>query len=430
MPITPSTRAANVASAAPAPLLPSRLYFLDWVRIIAFFVLILFHVGMVYVSWDFHVKSPFASDAAEWPMMLSSPWRLALLFLVAGAASRMMLGAMPVGRFARGRSWRLLLPLLFGMLVIVPPQSYCEVLEKFGYSGSYGDFYQLYLHNDRRFVTAPGKHLVMPTWNHLWFVAYLWVYSMGLAALFAVCGAQWPRWSAACARLLAGWRLLLLPTLLLALGRLTLLDRFPSTHGLFDDWSNHYLYVSVFLLGALLARERGVWAAMDAQRFVALGTALAVWAVLRVYFSLPDDLVPASTMAWLKPLQRVVYALGQWSAIVAACGFAHRHLSFDSPKRRYLTEAVFPVYIVHQTLIIVLFHIIKPVRLAPLGEALVLIVLTLCASFAIFECVRRVAVLRPLFGLGPRATLAHGKTGDTAPGAGGSTVAQASAVAG
>jgi hypothetical protein len=90
-----------------------------------------------------------------------------------------------------------------------------------------------------------------------------------------------------------------------------------------------------------------------------------------------------------------------WSAIVAACGFAHRHLQIDGPARRYLTEAVFPVYIVHQTLIVTLAHALKVVHRAPGIEAVQLVVLTLCLSFGVFEVVRRSALLRPLFGLAP-----------------------------
>ena len=76
-------------SAPPAPL--PRYHFLDWVRILAFFLLILYHVGMYYVTWGWHVKSPYASDALEPYMMLSAPWRLSLLFLVSGVASSCML---------------------------------------------------------------------------------------------------------------------------------------------------------------------------------------------------------------------------------------------------------------------------------------------------------------------------------------------------
>ena len=113
-----------------------RHHFLDWVRIIAFFLLILYHVGMYYVTWGWHVKSPHAGTTLEPFMMLSSPWRLALLFLVSGVASSVMLAKLRPLAFLGKRSWRLLIPLLFGMLVIVPPQSYLEVVEKLGYAGS------------------------------------------------------------------------------------------------------------------------------------------------------------------------------------------------------------------------------------------------------------------------------------------------------
>lgn len=64
-----------------------RRYDLDWIRICAFGVLVLYHVGMYYVTWDWHVNSPHASHALEPFMLLSSPWRLSLLFLVSGAAT-------------------------------------------------------------------------------------------------------------------------------------------------------------------------------------------------------------------------------------------------------------------------------------------------------------------------------------------------------
>ena len=40
-----------------------RRYDLDWIRICAFGVLVLYHVGMYYVTWDWHVNSPHASHA-------------------------------------------------------------------------------------------------------------------------------------------------------------------------------------------------------------------------------------------------------------------------------------------------------------------------------------------------------------------------------
>ena len=157
-----------------------RRYDLDWVRIGAFMLLIFYHVGMYYVTWDFHVKSPHASSTIEPLMMLTSPWRLSLLFLVSGVATAYLL-ARAKGNFMRSRSVRLLIPLLFGMAVIVPPQSYLEVVEKVSYKGSFAQFYRLYITGFHGFCREDC--LIMPTWNHLWFVAYLWVYTLVLFAI-------------------------------------------------------------------------------------------------------------------------------------------------------------------------------------------------------------------------------------------------------
>src|SRR6204780_5356943 len=159
--------------------LGQRRYDLDWVRIGAFVLLILYHVGMYYVTWDWHVKSPQPSATIAPLMMLTSPWRLSLLFLVSGVATGFLLARQGSGGFLRLRSTRLLIPLVFGMLVVVPPQSYLEVVEKLRYAGGFAEFYRLYITGFHGFCRG-SDCLIMPTWNHLWFVAYLWVYTVVL----------------------------------------------------------------------------------------------------------------------------------------------------------------------------------------------------------------------------------------------------------
>ncbi|NNG22159.1 acyltransferase family protein [Telluria aromaticivorans] len=378
----------------------SRLYFLDWVRILAFFVLILYHVGMYYVTWDWHVKSPFAGTGPEPFMQLSSPWRLGLLFFIAGAGASLMLARQGPSAFLRRRSSRLLLPLLFGMLVIVPPQPYLEVVEKLGYGDGYGTFMRLYLAGYNGFCREDC--LVLPTWNHLWFVAYLWVYAVLLAGCVALCGSRFDRLAARAGTLLRGWRIIAIPAALLALARVLLVEHFPTTHALVDDWYNHAMCLAPFLLGALVARVPGFWARLEPVRWQALGIAATGWALLRIWDAAPDGVLAPQAVALLRPAMYAVYALLAWSAMVAACGFARRHLDRDGPARCYLNEAVFPVYIVHQTLIVTMAHSLQPMRLAPGVEAVVLVVLTLTLSFGVFELVRRVRLLRPLFGLAPR----------------------------
>jgi glucan biosynthesis protein C len=380
----------------------SRLYFLDWVRIVAFFVLILYHVGMYYVSWDWHVKSPYASDTIEPFMMLSSPWRLSLLFMISGVAASFMLAKVGAPGFMRQRSVRLLVPLIFGMFVIVPPQAYFEVVEKVAYQGGYLEFMRLYVSGYGGFCRV-ADCLDMPTWNHLWFVAYLWVYTLVLGVAVLVLGARFDAVARKLAAWLAGWKLIVLPVALLGLIRIALLTRFPVTHGLVDDWYNHATSLPLFVLGAMLGRSgSAVWQRFDEARWSALALAFASWAALMVFYALPETIMQHPDIDAWRMLMRVVYMLCAWSAIVAVCGFAHRHLNRDNAARVYLTEAVFPVYILHQTLIVSIAHLIKPAKIAPAPEGMILIVLTLTLSFGVFALVRRVPVLRPFFGLGKR----------------------------
>lgn len=114
---------------------------------------------------------------------------------------------------------------------------------------------------------------------------------------------------------------------LLGLIRIALLSRYPSTHALLGHWFNHANYFTLFLLGAPLAMRREFWARLGALRWTGLASALVCWAMLMIYYALPDAMLsePAQATFW-RDAQRLVHALGEWSAIVAACGFAHRHL--------------------------------------------------------------------------------------------------------
>lgn len=383
---------------------PERLYFLDWLRAAAFGLLILYHVGMYYVSWDWHIKSPHAGTTIEPLMMLSSPWRLALLFLISGAATAMMLRTKPGQAprpFVRERSKRLLLPLLLGMFVVVPPQAYLEVVSKLAYPGSYLDFMQLYLKAYHGFCRGDDC-LKLPTWNHMWFVAYLWVYSLLMWALLKAWPAALDTMAALAERRLKNaWGLWLLPVALLTLWRVLLVGRFPQTHALVDDFYNHALYLTVFLAGAVLARWGGGWALFARWRWVMLGLALLLWAAIASYFGYYSDALEPPD--WLRQLQRLGYAALQWSAIVAALGFAVRHWNHDHRWRATIAEAVFPVYLLHQTVIILLAWRMRPWGLTPAIEAPLLIVGTAVVCVAGYLVATRLGPLRPWFGLAPRA---------------------------
>lgn len=372
---------------------------LDWIRIAAFGLLIAYHVGMYYVSWGWHIKSPFASETLEPLMLVLNPWRLSLLFFVSGCAAAFLLKDTPragLGAIARQRSRFLLVPLVFGMLAIVPPQSYDEVVDKLGFADGYLAFWRRYLAADHSFCHA-GQCLLLPTWNHLWFVAYLWVYTMLLLAARAFLPA---RFAAAARRPLAGWGLLAWPWLWLAFARAVLYPRFGATHALVDDPYNHAQYLPVFAIGYLIARDERIWDWLTARRRPMLALAVASYAVFLGY------VLDHNLAAWLpaeaqRTLARSAYALFQWSAILTVLGWARHLLAqvHDTPARAYLTDAVFCYYIVHQTVIILAAHATRPIGLHPTVEGPLLIGITAIACGLSYEIARRIPLLRALFGI-------------------------------
>jgi glucans biosynthesis protein C len=372
----------------------SRRLDLDWIRIGAFSLLILYHAGMLYVPWAFHVKSTHAGPGLEPLMLALNPWRLGLLFLISGVASRFMLQKVSAGGFARQRSTRLLIPLGFGMLVVIPPQSYFEVVEKYGFSGSFPDFYfgeyLGWMHLYRTPAGAPTG-LILPTWNHLWFVAYLWIYTLLVAAL--ACS---PRALEGVERFVdrhaTPVRLLLLPALLLCAYRLFLFPHFPLTRDMFHDWYGHALYGTMFVVGFVIARSVVTWDAIERLRWPALIVAVAGYVTFLT--------LSGSQNAALAIMRTTGYCANAWCMTLAILGFGRRWLSTaDSPARRYLTDAIFPYYVVHQTALIALAVWLRPLALPALWEFLFVMLGTVACCALTYEIVRRVAWLRAPFGL-------------------------------
>lgn len=379
-----------------------RRYDLDWIRVGAFFLLILYHTGMFYVPWDWHVKTPHVVEGLMPLMLLTNPWRLTLLFLVSGAATRFMADKTTVGQLTGARIVRLLPPLLFAMFVIVPPQSYYEIVEYLAQHPSapvgVENFWVRYVTASGHWCGTDGDCLITPTWNHMWFVAYLLFYTLVLALMLLVWKTAGERIQQAAEYLLKGVGLFAWPILFLAMLRATLYAKYGETHALVGDHYVHAVSFSAFLLGFGLAKSDTLRERLVAVRWPALIVAVAAWAGWSIYVWTyrHDTLIPSPQ---LKLLMRFVFAADTWCAIVAILGFGAKHLTHGGPVLRYLTLGVFPFYLVHQTLIVVMAHHLAKLGLPQGLEGAILVVATFAGCFATYEIVRRIPGVRILFGL-------------------------------
>ncbi len=387
----------------------SRRHDLDTLRVFAMALLILYHVGMVYVvDWGFHIKSPTLLAWVEWPMVLVNRWRMTLLFLLSGLALGLALARRSPGHLAGRRSLRLLVPLAFGIVAIVPVQAWCEARMLGTFDADFGRFLLRYL----TFQPWPAGTFTGSTygftWNHLWYLPYLWTYTLLALAGTAVArrfGITRPgRWLEARGR----WLLWVAPPAWMLAALLVLAPRFPSTHALVDDWFNHAKYAAAFAVGVLIAGRAPVWDALVRLRWRWTGAALAgagVYMGLRVIGRLLDggavsaDALLLPLAVW-KLISVVAHAVYWWTALLALLAWGAHALARPWPGLRYASEAVYPWYVLHQSLIVLIAYWLIPLGLGATWEPALVLGLTLLGCAVLHEgVIRRVGWIRPLFGL-------------------------------
>lgn len=393
---------------------PTRRHDIDALRVIAFALLILYHVGMFYVAeWDWHVKSAYLSEWLQVPMNFLNRWRMPLLFLLSGIAIGLFDPRRGPWRFVRERTVRLLLPLAFGILTVVSVQAYCQGVSNGKVEPGFGAFLWRYWQFRPWPEGAFDGWQYGFTWNHLWYLPYLWCYSVLLALSLPVLHSRVGERVRAAFGNLRGMARVVVPALPLIAAFLWLADDFPSTHSLVDDWFNHAYYLTIFVYGYWIARDAGWWRTLAQARWPLMAFALACAAVyLPLIFSLEDDSAGGLVLG-----ARVLRNVYSWSALLAILAWGHHALNRPLRWLPYATEAVFPWYILHQTLIVLGGYWLAPHALGPVFEPVLLILFTVGGCLIGFEVIRRVKWLRPLFGLKLNAR-AGGSARDNPPASG------------
>ena len=358
---------------------------LDWIRVGAFGLLILFHVSLVYAPYDWHVHSTHTFGWLAEAILATGPWRLTLLFLVSGAALRFMARRLTPMAVAKSRAARLLPPLLFGIFVLVPPQSWLEAVDKGSWSQGLGAWW---LHQ----FSLPEILRGVPV-NHLWFVLYILVYTFAAVALWSR-PALLARIEALLARHLAGWRILVWPVVYLALARILLFPWFGLSNHLPADWYNHAISLGAFLFGFAIATREDLWSNLERWRGRAWLIAAISLGLLMWMHAHPGG------RAFMAVPKYTVYAINQWTAMAAILGYGSRYLrNADGPVLRYVTDAVFPCYLAHQTILVIAIFVLKGLNQPAWIEAPWLVFVTLAGSVLTYEIVRRLGPIRPLWGL-------------------------------
>lgn len=399
----------------------NRRYDIDALRILAFALLILYHVGMVYVQdWSFHIKSEHQWEWLQWPMLAVNRWRMSLLFLISGLALGFALnkiattrttGSKGIARELVKRSRLLLIPLVFGMLLVVPVQAYIEARTLGTVPSGFIAFMSRYLElrpwPEAGFAGA--SHGV--TWNHLWYLAYLWCYTVialvvyGAWRTFKPSSVLYDKY--ALPSMASKNALIILPVAYLAVILTWLAPQFPVTHALTDDWYSHASYFPVFCFGLVIARNEVFWAWLERSLSVLACLTLLVSAL---YFASRAVLVSGSPLLIFVPeseirlLNRVSQSAYTWAVLLTILGLAQRFLNRPFKWVKVASPAVYPWYILHQSIIIPLAYYLSFYKFTGCVEFLMVTGGTVVGCAVLYKLViSRVALLRVLFGMKPMA---------------------------
>ncbi|MDP4255563.1 MAG: acyltransferase family protein [Bacteroidota bacterium] len=387
----------------------NRQAYLDWLRILAILGVLFFHSAMAFVAdWGWHIKNKQTSNLLlEFNFWLHN-FRMPLLFFISGTVSYFMLQRRSGGGFIGLRFRRLFIPLLFGMLVIVPPQVYMERLTQ-GYTGNFWSWYPSIFHTG----AYPKGNL---SWHHLWFILYLLLYDIVCAPAFVwLMSERGRRWLSRLNGLALGQRiyLLILPGLLV---RTFMTMRWPETNDLIHDPA-YLLYWLLFLLtGFLCIANSLLMDSLERNRRTSL--AMAFLALLAINYLRWNHLEPGYVLVhWQTDPRTYLYlalnALNAWAWVMAAIGYGKRYLNRRHRVLDYLNQAVYPFYILHQTVIVVLVYYVVQTTDGIGMKYLFVLGVTFAVTVGIYHLfIRPFGMMRLLFGMKPRGERAMAPAAD------------------
>jgi len=341
-----------------------RRYDLDWLRIVAFGVLVFFHSAVLFLPSGIpNVINDQSSLVLSAGVAFLHQFRLALLFLVSGMGVYFALKKRRGAAYIKERSTRLLIPLLFGILVIVPPMIYLENLYNDRFSGSFVEFYPSFFTQG----LYPNGNL---SWHHYWFIAYLYIF----------CLLSWPlfkRWRDQGADQLqrrlswmqGGYRvyLLIIPLILV---EIALRPWFPGFRNLVSDWASFAHWLIIFVAGYAMASNHTVLDKCRDLRYVSLLVAAVSSTFLFALFynyetaSFPFDRDITFPNALKFIAFTTIRMVGVWCWLLVCVGFAGKYLNHKTTAVIYLNRAVYPVFCLHLTTIVAIGFFVLPTSLS------------------------------------------------------------------
>ena len=357
---------------------------IDWLRNGAVLMLFFYHTAVVFDPFsDNYVKSATHSSVAGAFILATFCWYMPLLFFISGASAHLSLAKRTNKQFMKERVTRLLVPFLFGLAVIVPPQGYFAKLWRGvptgGYLRHWGDFFTR--------VTDFSGYDGNLTPAHLWFILFLFVISALLLPLLRHFQKEKGQQFLAKIKtvLLSPWGIVISLVLLFFMRAL------PDIGG-----KNIFYFGLIYLLGAIVYSDPDYIVKMCAMKGRAI---LCILALSPLFLWAEYLLFTGGKSVWLNAAEAFVTTAMMIFTVIALIGYGTKYLSRGGKVLSYLNEACFPIYILHQTILVGVAYFVLHLQVAIGIQAVLIIVVTVIVTFALYEGAKRIKPLRFLLGI-------------------------------
>lgn len=350
-----------------------RKYYIDNLRFLCVLLLFPFHTCMIYNTFgeNFYVRGPGIRVFNDF-LLFTTPWFMPLLFVIAGISSSYALKKRTEKEYIKERLFKLFLPLLSGVLLYIPMQTYYAERFHNQYTGSYLHQYLLFLSKPTDMTGYTGGF----TPGNLWFLLYLFIISLLLLLVLRLCRRFGYGTEGIRMKLIAVLPLFLFPMIL-----------YPVL-----NFSGKSIgeYFALFLLGFFILSKDELQCDLEQHRFWLTALALLLLALMYAsyYSSWGSDL-----------FYGIVSFPAKWISCLALLGLGKHYLNYSNTITAYLSKASFPIYIFHQSWLVAAAYYVFQRTDHALLQVVFILIISIILTFLNYELFRRIPLLRLMFGI-------------------------------
>lgn len=370
-----------------------RMYYIDWLRVTAFGLLFVFHSFRLFDTYPWHLKNAETSISINYIIEFMHSWRMYIIFLVSGAGTYFAMKSKREN-FLNGRIKRLIIPYIFGVFILIPPQKFLEAIQQSGFEGNY-----------LTFLTQLPQGLINENfgWNliwtgylgyHIWYLVYLFVQTILFLPLFKLFLKNQNKVCEQSDRLFRSFYTfwyIIIPFVLL---EFLLRPLFPQ----YLNWADFATFSLYFLLGFILQINQTIILFIEKNAYKYLLIAITCWSLYLINKTFLDNIsIPAYTLDYFSSI--ILKNLNSICWVFAFIGLGKKFLDFNHRYLNDLNQGILPFYILHQTVIVIFGFFVVKWDLSILEKFLIIFTSSFFVTIGLYQIIRRNNLMRFFFGM-------------------------------